>query len=462
MHISESHRKWDETDVMSFNINWDTIYTDSALKQSLKDFLNEKLSGIDMPKYMDSLQIVEVDLGSNSPELTIRDVDYPFAEFYGEESNGENQSGSTEHSGQTSIHSKLSNKSRTNLQSSSSSASPPAPPVGQRRRLGSPIPISSTAGILIPRPGSPHFQGLHNGVGIGAFGMKENDNNNRQFESESSRIGENMMENNESDDSENEEELLKRGKNDIQLTLDLEWHSNIYIEVTCNLMVNYPAPHFITLPVRLKITDLQIHSLGVLAYLDHRLFISFLCDLDDEKSNSTSVDAHSRSRNSSVSESGGFQNPDDYNFDTGNRMDIIKDLKIEGELGDYNEIPEGPEGLRDAAKRNEDKIKHPNYKDKPRRLSSVENHHHMFSSSLKEGERVSLADLGPPMTLNEENAIADNSPNGSVLRNIGKIEKFLVSALRKMMVKELAWPSWIEIDMEDEEDDGSVATEKNE
>lgn len=77
----------------------------------------------------------------------------------------------------------------------------------------------------------------------------------------------------------------------------------------------------------------------------------------------------------------------------------------------------------------------------------------MYSSSLSEKERLALQKWGVSMAANEGPNNVDGAGNGSVLRNIGKIEKFLLSALRKVLVNELAWPSWIEIDMNEEDEE---------
>ncbi|VEU21209.1 DEKNAAC102179 [Brettanomyces naardenensis] len=474
---------------MSFDINWDTIYTDASLRDSLKTFLNERLSSINLPNYMDNLQVVEVDLGSKSPQVSIRDIDYPFTEFYGDEE-GQGSASSTMSSGQTRIRSKNNPSPERGQPISMSSGLTRSSSPSLSGRLGSPIPIGPTTGLLIPRPSSPYFQGLHNGVGIGAFGMKENDTVSQALKGTSDVFMAIPMDQNLSIDGvqeepkppvvsspmktrtnsqstigEGKEELdpnkpsssrVPRGKNDIQMTVDIEWDSQIYIEVTCNLVVNYPSPEFITLPVRLKISDLLIHSLAVFAYLDHKVFISFLCDLDD---NNTNVrEAREDSRKSSVGDiSGGFLSLDATRSGGGDRIDIIKDLKIEGELGDYEEIAEG--GEQSAKDNDEDGRMTRNAMGSvfgsPSKLSA-------YSSNPLKRERQSVQQLGTTMTTTDSGTIAETSGNGSVLRNIGKIEKFLVSALRKMLISELAWPSWIELDLREGEGEGDDEEEGTE
>ncbi|GMG21681.1 unnamed protein product [Ambrosiozyma monospora] len=71
-----------ESKNMSFDINWESIYSDESIRDYLQDFLNEKLSSIPLPNYLNDLEIVKVSLGDKSPQLTIKDISYPFQEFY--------------------------------------------------------------------------------------------------------------------------------------------------------------------------------------------------------------------------------------------------------------------------------------------------------------------------------------------------------------------------------------------
>lgn len=413
---------------MSFDINWENLCDDSGLQDGFRDFLNDKLSSMDMPDYLDNLQVVSFELGSVSPELAIRDIDFPFPEFYGM-------------SDASVIH-----MSRGTSAGNTRDASPEADDANRKRsatRLNSPLPPA--ASMMIPNQSSPYFQGVHNGVGIAAFGrnneidssdeestfaavpMEPNLSIDGVHEPDSAAVGRNppmksmsevLSEPSTPPTSEEledtpvsgeatpgDEGILPQGENDVQMTLDLKWNSKIYIEVTCSLAVNYPSKDFISLPVRFKISDLSIHSLAVVAYLDEKIFVSFLCDIDDYADVSKTKDT----TGGFLSQSGRSESRD--------RIDIIKDLKIEGQLGDY-----------------------------------IENVDALGQSKLpflSPAKKQSLGQLGTTMTTSDSGTIAEASGNGSVLRNIGKIEKFIVGTLRTILVNELAWPSWVEVDMHD-------------
>ncbi|KAG7709968.1 hypothetical protein KL914_000878 [Ogataea haglerorum] len=327
---------------MSFDIDWDSISNDASINSQLSDFLNDKLSSIALPNYLSGLKVVKFSLGHKSPELTIRDIDQPFEEFYSEiEPPAQPKSKPVP---VTPL--KASSKAHLDV---SRSPSPASVLVG-----GLSSPVGTPRGsLLLPRTNSY-------GLGLGAFGLRE-----IHEEPEASHV------------QEPEKKDTRRSDNDIQFSLDFKFNSNIYIEVVCNLLINYPTHEFIKLPVRLKITHFQIHSLAVVAYVQKRVFISFLCDIDDEEAaHESGEEGRQDSRKSSVSEI-----PHTV-LSSRDRIDIIRNLKIEGELGSHQDSPS----------------------------------------------------LNP----------------GSVLRNIGKIEKFLVGAIRNILIEELAWPSWIELDLTEE------------
>ncbi|GME79421.1 unnamed protein product [Ambrosiozyma monospora] len=485
---------------MSFDINWESIYSDDSIRDYLQDFLNEKLSSIALPNYLNDLKIVKFSLGDKSPQLTIKDISYPFQEFYSnpeiplfiqqqqqaqqaqaqaQAQQAQSQGQATRISGgpplppprQSSVNALINGHSRKRptlptTWEAATSRSPSPITLGSKfnnNRPGTPTNIlnspiaSKPSSILTGRSNSTHFL-TSGGVGLGGFGLME-----QQMDEENGGDGMHQRETQLDDDKEQqaeeyhsvpmntnlsidgemnddsvdsstvhtspvskqqrEREREQRGqqtrsqddengdmtKFDLQLTMDFKWDSSMYIEVVCSLLVNYPAPEFIKLPVRLKITNLSIHSLAIVAYLDKKVFLSFLCDIDDDENDlaagygngeggagandnnlnqaaptGSPTEGRQDSRKSSITE---LHHIPSLNRE---RIDIIKNLKIEGELGNCDQMNQ-----------------------------------HIDAS------------------------------NGSILRNIGKIEKFLVTALRTLLIKELGWPSWIELDFNDDEDEDS-------
>jgi distribution and morphology protein 12 len=502
---------------MSFDIQWDNVCNDTELALSFRDFLNSKLSTVELPHYLANLQVVDFKFGKTAPEITIRDIDVPFDEFYTEGGKSDDNSDEDEelvnndnntnneyrNNNNNYIKNKLRKKIKNKIKETNQIDSVPMTPRGVTQffnnstynssRSASPHPfMNGNNSLLIPRTNSGFTQTMGQyGVGLAGFGMAggNNSNNNQIISQSNDSINSNSnLENNYFvRQDENKDDFLENGKMfnnllkgmsnvhltttdsfingsdnenenednssndgneknnnygcsdgldkslDIQLSMDLNWDSQLYIELTCNLLVNYPAPEFIRLPVRLKITGLKIHSLMILAYISKKVFISFLCDIDDEINTSEINDEiqapdsfNSNINNYDSRQDSKRSNPTNYKNQRTKgkeRIDILQDMKIEGEIGNLTDINS------DIWKDHESSLKQDKY-NLPINTDNV----NVSGQSLNVG-------ISGFSTTDEFN---DN--NGLVLRNIGKIEKFLISAFRGLIIDELAWPGWIELD----------------
>ena len=568
---------------MSFDIQWDNICNDETLALTFKEFLNSKLSALSLPHYLANLHVVDFKLGNVAPDITIRDINIPFKEFYealDEENNeGEdqkdgndvdNKNGSNDsindgnncsdnddlydHSkysdeedkedddGEeeeefddeklyfddkerigsikdqlTNLRSKNNNNNNNNCYNSynynnqfeefksipmtprnkftSSRSSSPSNPLfmnGPQSLL-----TSRTSSGITPTMG-------HLGVGITGFGIAGGNSNNTNTNGNGNSNNANMMRSSTSGYSENDyfqpfanhtmygnekslnsilqgmsgmeindnesiyeneskinnlqmnETNINSNSNsnimkkfdtslDIQLSVDIDWNSQLYIEIFCDLLVNYPAPEFIRLPVRLKITDLKIHSLMAIAYISKRIFISFLCDIDDGNNDNNNNDmkknddyyeneSRQGSRKSTTTASTSTNMNDSTTSTKGKeRIDILKNMKIEGEIGNIFDLNDSNNSLNG------------NITPTLPRYSNMGNG---FNSPIDMTQNGSMND--------------DNTDTGLVLRNIGKIEKFLINAFRGIIIEELAWPGWIELDFNEvlEEEDDEEEEEK--
>ncbi|AMD20139.1 HCL012Cp [Eremothecium sinecaudum] len=154
---------------------------------------------------------------------------------------------------------------------------------------------------------------------------------------------------------------------DIQFLVELDYKGDMLMEVSAELLLNYPSPKFMRLPVKLSISDIGMHCLCIVAYLQKQLFVSFLCDISDPI------------------------------------------LDNEESLMDNNGPTFGLKGL----------------------------------------ERISLI-----RSIQIKTAIGQQGlGEGAILRNVGKLEQFLTDIFKNMIRKEAAWPSWINFDFNDEEED---------
>ncbi|KAI5955984.1 hypothetical protein KGF57_003470 [Candida theae] len=392
---------------MSFDINWDNLKNDPGISNSIKEFLHDQLQNITLPSYISNLQVVEFSLGDIPPEVIIRHIGDPFPDFYASED--DDPKGDTESSflgnehekndedddddeeeeeddddddedddddddddeeGNEYPNDKLStisegisfldtseeHPSKLHHSKESHGSIPARPPIlASKESFQSVLHPYGVSGIL----GS--VNATASGTGTETPTHILNPNNL------SSKVVPKIL-------SKSDAKTSKTSVNDIQFIVEINYKGDMHIDLLVTLLVNYPSPKFISLPIKLHVTDLVVHSIATIAHLNNSIFISFLCDVNDD------FDVTGPASNASTP--GG--NIVDYYFHdphSKERIDVIKKIRIESEIGE------------------------------------VEN---------------------------------------NVLRNVGKVEKFLMEQIRGILREEIAWPSWICIDMDEDGDAESL------
>lgn len=322
---------------MSIQIDWQQLTEDAeVIEKRLKEFLDEQFQRIDLPPFIQSLSVSSFKLGSIPPEITIRHISDPFPEFYDEDDSD------------TDIDSTVpSSKNTTPTPRAHSISKDPSKGL-IASRLVSPVseiptkPFGRTSNPSGSLNYFPHSRGTQpNDPSTTAAAdsfvsqiIDEQDNSETSDNSES--IGHESFED------------LGLGEEysplDAQMFVEFRYAGDTQLGIAATLLVNYPAPGFISLPLEFKITGIEIHSLAVIAYLKKRVHLSILCDIDGNDQMSS----------------------DD--------VKVIKQLNMESKIGDHGE-------------------------------------------------------------------------NGAVLRNVSKVEQFILEQLRRVLRDELVWPGWITLEL---------------
>lgn len=410
---------------MSFDINWSELVSDDSLNEAIKEFLDNQFQSISLPSFIDNLSVTDFSLGNSPPEVTIRHIGDPFDEFYEDEGDddererknvytqqgvpGDSNSSDEEddeYDGDRSndlsiitedpnIHAFSNDSGRSRLASP-----PPAPPTDLKRSRTALDPFSLIMGnnnlnymhnynMNYVGLGNLNATGTHTGTDTPTNILNQNPYATLKSNPTSYYKNKELSKFSGSDAYKSglrmtsKEPCSSRSENDIQLIAEVKYNGDMHLELTVNLLVNYPSPNFISLPIKLHVTDLVIHSIITIAYLKSSVYISFLCDVNDINSDYFTSSSQNPTTpdniNGSINAGGNFV---DYISGPINRerIDIIKKVKIESEIGEA-----------------------------------------------------------------EQNA----------LRNVGKVERFLVEQLRNLIRDEFAWPSWICFDLNDVEDDES-------
>lgn len=374
---------------MSFEINWEQLISDNIINDSIQEFLDYQFQNISLPLYINDLSVTNFSLGDQPPEVIVRHIGDPFDDFYEEEGEekvevreeeeddeeDEEDDENEDDEGETTTNASISEDMTTNhiYDENPLHVKPSPPPLERLRTSLDSISLmlgNSTLNYM-------HNYNMNNIIGLGP---------NNGTETPKAILNPNSRKSNLFLVKQPNEPSLRAGEkaqekdvNDIQLIAEIKYSGNLHIEVVVNLLVNYPSPNFISLPIKLHITDLVIHSIATIAYLKRSIFFSFLCDIDDTTSDYFTLSSTNPepSRTPPLNSGGNFV---DYMTGPNNRerIDIIKNIRIESEIGE------------------------------------VEN---------------------------------------NVLRNVGKVEKFLIDQLRSIIRDEVAWPSWICFDMNEDEED---------
>lgn len=393
---------------MSFEINWDKLVEDPAINEGIREFLDDQLHNIELPLYISSLSVTNFNLGTIPPDISIIHIGNPFDEFYEDNLNDlDERLASLNLNRKASTNSFYDNSSdEDDYDNASTNLSTISEDSGFRKSFTMEFPKlgGKTASELHNEEmnksrnsldslslmlGNNNLNFLHNhnlnNLGLGALATPSisstrADTPTRFLE----HVRSSAMREGSSSFIKTKKPADQKDPNDLQLIVEINYRGDLEINITVDLLVNYPSPKFISLPIKLHITDIVIHSIAVIAYLKHSVFISILCDINDQTSDYFTSSIHSHeSHNNGMNSGGNFV---DYisNGSSFERIDIIKKIKIESQIG--------------GAEHN-------------------------------------------------------------ILRNVGKVEKFLSDRLRGLLRDEIAWPSWICLDMNPEPEEASEEEE---
>lgn len=344
---------------MSIDIDWEKLTVENDLiSESIRSFLDQRFQEMKLPSFLKSISVTSFDLGNIPPKVVIQSITDPFPEFYSDEdSQADNDSAvipivtadpiDSETSSQHTVPPYYEVDPIINNPTTQSSSF---------QHLPSTLQQSMLPGIRSPIYSSVHMQSLlsgpvlpktASGVRSKAKTTSASSSTSNLPQSEAS-ISSSSSDYEQSTPLSNENTTPARSKNDLQVYMHVVYKGDVKVGIETTILLNYPSPNFVSLPLKLLMSGLEINSIAAVAYIEKKIHFSFICDADNE--------------GKPVTLSGK------------DRVEIIKEIKIESEVGD------------------------------------------------REG-------------------------NGPVLRNVGKIERFLLEKLRDLARDELAWPGWITLEL---------------
>ena len=438
---------------MSIDIDWPRLTTGpegAELAASIRDFIHDKFQQVELPRFIRSVQVHSFDFGDECPSVEIKDFGDPWAEFYEDEGNSDEEEEAIEgHEDLNRAQDRVKEERipdafkkplplpTTKSESTSAMCPPPKPskpsyidthhpahplsPQKHHNSTSSPfLSGSNTPGIPGGTSNLSYFHlplsaGLNSGTQTplaAAFGASSLEQHNRSAspvrthqpgygaahwdsrpatgysnphtsvlrEQEAARaaVGEQEREEDEDDRSQ-----------DLQTTLHTTYSGNLSLSLTAEILLDYPMPSFVGIPLALKITGLSFDGVALLTYVSPRKLKEGL---------------RRGSRESEGDETRGrchfcFLGPEDAKV-------VIGDAE-----GGYEEAGE----VDGAGGRG---TKHKLGKEDNKGLGGL----------LRE--------------IRVETEIGKQENGKQVLKNVGKVEKFILEQVRRIFEEEFVWPSF--------------------
>ncbi|KAL7275087.1 Mitochondrial distribution and morphology protein 12 [Rhizina undulata] len=390
---------------MSIDLNWDALTTGpdaEVFAERIRSFIDDKFQLVPFPKFIKSVKVHSFSFGSIPPNIEIKSFCDPYPEFYEEDlSDSDSEDGRSEDLDGAyllKLERERRRRERRNYEANSTASQPPPyspeatpmAPSGSRSGLAglrsgfSPaIPDSFPARVGVTGVATPlfnplsssgsssnlhyfhsalsgGFNGTHTPTPLSAFQQNippplQNTNTNTTSSGSipsppstaDSSSGpppqtlsgmpatpklpqEGMDEAPSTPFSEDSRRrpttplprLREPRDEDTQIIARVQYSGNVRLELTAELLLEYPITNFVALPVRLVVTGCTFDGLACIAYIRRR---AHFCFLDEDPEAETRSGVGSR-RNSSASLNMSRDGP------TG--RSLLKEVKVESEIGE--------------------------------------------------------------------------------------------------------------------------------
>ncbi|KAF1356066.1 mitochondrial distribution and morphology protein 12 [Lizonia empirigonia] len=339
---------------MSIDINWDTITggTDgSARAEKIRAFIHDRFQQVTLPRFIRSVHVHSFEFGNVPPEIEIKDICDPLPDFYEEEEDFSDEEddldgaddpndGHDATTGQTKHASKDrrmrdANKEVPHIVDRTSRHASVAPsylhgrPTAFRHpteQLGFPrvstpgipggtsnlnyfhlplsaglsgatTPLAAVAGAQIQswldnpygRPTTPTNKRLNHAASMNSLTLtpQSNPDPSTRPSSQHKHDDERRSSLAESNDSSSQRDyertpsaspprMREKSPEDLQVVTHVQYSGDIKMSLTAEILLDYPMPSFVGIPLKLNITGLTFDGVAILAYIKKRAHFCFL------------------------------------------------------------------------------------------------------------------------------------------------------------------------------------------
>lgn len=393
---------------MSIDLNWETLTSGpdgDALAERIRSFIHDKFQTVPLPRFIKSVAVHGFDFGSIPPELDLKDITDPLPDFYDQDlEDDESDDDHSDHEHASSMRerpamaaqrrrpSKLKDALRhefagQDLGSPFLGTSTPGLLGGPglsylhgHLGTGSHTPLAAVAGAHLGNAGWPglehhfdhhHFAPSHSrnpsqsSISVDNFpsslpsshGLREKSSVStlaatslgnsrpptRDTQGESAIVDDGYDEDGDHEDGaaagvhDGEQPRRRREPRveDVQAVFRIQYAGDIRLNLTAEILLDYPMPSFVGIPLKLNITGLSFDGVGVLAHIRKRLNFCFLSPEDAM----TAVGADEPQASESAE-----QSSSKHKARFGG---LLQEIKVESEIGDRDT---GKQSLKNVGK----------------------------------------------------------------------------------------------------------------
>lgn len=402
---------------MSIDIDWHTLTTGPdglALAESIKDFIHEKFQQVELPRFIRSVQVHTFEFGKECPVVELKDICDPFAEFYetddNEEEDDEEEEGEDRDSGgsrperedlimrpPSEAHRPTNNNTAFSYNPpSSSSISRPSFIDTRHAGLRSNLDLTDHVTPFLARSNTPGIPGgttnlsyFHLPLGAGLSGSQtplaavaggtpfspgwdyhgfaaasqRRDNNHpsrhaSSYSDPSSRpsTAESYQEmkkhtTGDEDPPEESESTTSTARKtmpdpmDTQVVLHISYQGTIRLSITAEILLDYPMPSFVGIPLKLNIIGLSFDGVALIAYLRKRAHFCFLTP--DDAQTLVGVNSHSHSHEAETGTGSAAAGRGGGSSSGVKLGSLLREIRVESEIGRKEE---GKQVLKNVGK----------------------------------------------------------------------------------------------------------------
>ncbi|KAF1851593.1 uncharacterized protein K460DRAFT_273713 [Cucurbitaria berberidis CBS 394.84] len=334
---------------MSIQVNWDTLTggADGAARtETIRAFIHDKFQQVTLPRFIRSVHVHSFDFGSVPPEIEIKDICDPLPDFYEEDEDYPDEDEAENEQEQEQEHDR-SRPDETGHHIPSTPAS--RPPIERRSRetakgntrppanrsllspaehllspllprastpgipggtsninyfhlplgaglSGATTPLAAVAGAQLQgwldssygRPSTPTNMRLRHAASTNSLTLTPQSNPDPSTRPSSRHQHDERRESLAESDgtssphsygrtpSASPHRLRDKSPEDLQVVAHVQYSGDIKMSLTAEILLDYPMPSFVGIPLKLNITGLTFDGVAILAYIKKRAHFCFL------------------------------------------------------------------------------------------------------------------------------------------------------------------------------------------